>query len=141
MAYDTCRTHAGVGVPSIPRGVLHGVALVIPAWVKLATMAVLMAGSYYMGYSRASTSEQLDEATRANNLWVERSVLAGKLAESDRKLAESQALIMQGVGVQVIKREVIYRDKIKDPAVRDCVADSGLLELYDASLGLDKPAE
>jgi hypothetical protein len=113
----------------------------IPWWVRLASVAALMAGSYYMGYSRASTSEQLDVATRANDLWVERSVLTGKLAESDRKLAESQALVMQGMGVQVIKREVIYRDKIKDPAVRDCVADSGLLNLYDASLGLDKPTE
>lgn len=113
----------------------------IPWWVKLAAAVALMVGSYYMGYSRASTSEQLDTATRANALWVERSVLSGKLAESDRKLAESQALVMQGVGVQVIKREVIYRDKIKDPAVRDCVASSGLLDLYDASLGLDKPAE
>jgi len=113
----------------------------IPTWVKLAAVTTLMAGSYYMGYSRASTSEQLDEAARVNSLWVERSVLAGKLAESDRKLAESQALVMHGVGVQVIKREVIYRDKIKDPAVRDAVVASGLLNLYDASLGLDKPAE
>lgn len=115
--------------------------MIIPWWVKMAAVAALMAGSYYMGYSRASTSEQLDEATRANNLWVERSVLAGKLAESDRKLAESQALVLRGVEVRVIKREVIYRDKIKDPAVRDAVVASGLLELYDASLGLDKPSE
>ena len=41
----------------------------------------------------------------------------------------------------VIKREVIYRDKIKDVAVRDCVANSGLLDLYDATLGLSDPAE
>lgn len=113
----------------------------IPAWIKLAAACALMVVSYYMGYSRASTSERLDVATRDNAEWVERSVLAGKLAESDRKLAESQALVMQGVGVQVVKREVIYRDKIKDHAVRDCVAASGLLELYDASLGLDKPSE
>jgi len=115
--------------------------MIIPWWVKLAAVAALMAGSYYMGYSRASTSERLDVATRDNGAWAKRAALQAKLAESDRKLAESQSLVMRGVGVRVVKREVIYRDKIKDPAVRDCVASSGLLDLYDASLGLDKPAE
>ena len=41
----------------------------------------------------------------------------------------------------VIKREVIYRDKLKDVAVHDCVANSGLLDLYDATLGLSDSSE
>ena len=36
---------------------------------------------------------------------------------------------------------VIYRDKIKDVGVRDCVANSGLLDLYDATLGLSDSAK
>lgn len=41
----------------------------------------------------------------------------------------------------VIKREVIYCDKIKDVAVRDCEANSGLLDVYDATLGLYDSSE
>lgn len=113
----------------------------IPTWAKLTAVLALMAGSYYFGASNASTSERLDVATRDNDAWAERAVLQAKLSETDAKLAESQALIMQGVGYQVLKKEVIYRDRIKDAAVRGCVADSGLLQLYDASLGLGNPTE
>lgn len=108
-------------------------------WAKLASVAALMAGSYYMGYDRAATSEQLDTAREANYAWIERADLAGRLLESDRKLAETQALIMQGVSIEVTKREVIYRDRIKDHAVRGCVGQSGLLELIDAANGFDSP--
>lgn len=113
----------------------------IPAWVKLSAVLALMAGSYYMGSSSASTSERLDVAARDNGAWAERAVLQAKLSTADQQLAASQALIMQGVGYQVIKKEVIYRERIKDPVVHRCVASSGLLELYDASLGLGSPAE
>lgn len=89
-----------------------------------------------MGSSNASTSAKLDAAMRDNGAWAERAVLQGKLTESDAKLAEAQALIMQGVAVEVTKREVIYRDRIKDPAVRGCIGQSGLLELIDAANGI-----
>ena len=101
--------------------------------------AVLAYGAlcYYMGSSNASTSAKLDVAMRDNGAWAERAVLQGKLTESDAKLAEAQALIMQGVAVEVTKREVIYRERIKDPVVHRCVSDSGLLELIDAAHGID----
>lgn len=63
--------------------------------------------------------------------------MAGRLSAADQRLATAQALIMQGVAVEVTKREVIYRDRIKDPAAAKCVADSGLLELIDAANGID----
>lgn len=107
-----------------------------PDWAKLAAVMALMAGSYYMGYSNASTSERLDVSTRDNGAWVERSVLQAKLSASDKQLATAQATIMQGVAFEVTKREVIYLDRIKDPATAKCVADSGLLELIDAANGV-----
>ena len=109
----------------------------IPAWAKLAAVLALMAGSYYMGSSSASISERLDVATRDNGAWAERSVLQAKLSTADQRLATAQALIMQGVAVEVTKREVIYRDRIKDPATAKCVAGSGLLELIDSANGID----
>lgn len=109
----------------------------IPAWAKLAAVLALMAGSYYMGSSNASTSERLDVAMRDNGAWAERAVLQAKLSAADQQLAASQALIMRGVGFQVTKKEVIYRERIKDPVVHRCVSDSGLLELIDAANGFD----
>jgi hypothetical protein len=67
--------------------------------------------------------------------------LQGQLATRDLQLAEEQQKKAQVRTVQVIEKEVIYRDRIKNPDTAKCVADSGLLNLYDASLGLDKPAE
>lgn len=113
----------------------------IPAWVKLVAVLALMAGSYYMGYSNASTSERLDVATRDNGAWADRAVLQAKLSTADQQLSKAQALIMQGVAVEVTKREVIYRERIKDPATARCVSDSGLLDVYDATLGLSDTAE
>ena len=68
---------------------------------------------------------------------ADRAVLQAKLSTADQQLAKAQALIMQGVAVEVTKREVIYRDRIKDPAVAKCVVGSGLLELIDSSHGFD----
>lgn len=115
--------------------------MIIPWWVKLAAVVGIAAVGFMSGHYIGASGVQAGYNEKLIEAWDSASRLNQRLVQSDRKLAESQALVMQGVGVQVIKREVIYRDKIKDPAVRDCVASSGLLELYDASLGLDKPTE
>lgn len=111
--------------------------MIIPTWVKLsATLALLAAYGawcYHAGGAgvRAAASEQAVEA------WGERAALAGRLSAADQRLATAQALIMQGVAIEVTKREVIYRDRIKDPAVRGCIGQSGLLQLIDAANGID----
>ena len=84
---------------------------------------------------------ELSQAGDANKEWAERFTLQAQLATRDQQLAASQAEAAQKRTEIVIKREVIYRDKIKDVAVRDCVANSGLLNLYDATLGLSDTAE
>lgn len=109
----------------------------IPTWVKIsATMALLAAyGAWCYNAGAKSTeaahNEQLIEA------WQSAERLSTKLSAADQRLATAQALIMQGVAVEVTKREVIYRDRIKDPAVRGCISQSGLLELIDAANGID----
>ena len=84
---------------------------------------------------------ELSRAGDANQAWVERFTLQAQLATRDRQLADSQAQVAQKRTVVVVQKEIIYRDKIKDVAVRDCVANSGLLDVYDATLGLSDPAE
>ena len=111
--------------------------MIIPTWVKLSAALALLAAYGAWCYHTGATSVRAEAAEQAVEAWGERAALAGRLSVADQQLAEAQALIMQGVAVEVTKREVIYRDRIKDPAVRGCIGQSGLLELIDAANGID----
>ena len=105
-----------------------------------AGLSMLTAWSWWL-YEHGRSVERGEQAQRANLAWAERFTLQAQLATRDQQLADSQAQAAQKRTETIIKREVIYRDKIKTVAVRDCVADSGLLDLYDATLGLSDTAE
>lgn len=111
--------------------------MIIPPWAKLSAVLALFAAYGAWCYHAGAASARADAAEQAVEAWGERAALAGKLSAADRQLATVQALIMQGVSIEVTKREVIYRDRIKEPATAKCVADSGLLELIDAANGFD----
>ena len=117
-------------------------------WVFICALVAAFGVGYGYGHHVASVAAKadaqelaLDQAATANHAWAERFTLQAQLATRDQQLAESQAQAAQKRTDTIIKREVIYRDKIKTVAVRDCVANSGLLDLYDATLGLSDPAE
>ena len=119
-----------------------------PWMLQAALIAALCCFTAWLGWSACDTSWQLRdderklaEAAAANQAWAERFTLQAQLATRDQQLAASQAEVAQNRTEIVIKKEVIYRDKIKDVAVRDCVANSGLLDVYDATLGLSDTAE
>ena len=119
-----------------------------PWMIQAALMAALCCFTACLGWSACDTSWQLrdderklSEAATDNQAWAERFALQSQLATRDKQLADSQALAAQKRTEIVIKREVIYRDKIKDVDVRDCVASSGLLDVYDATIGLSNSAE
>ena len=118
------------------------------AWLWLCAVILTGAAVWYHGYHTADaawqlrdTKRKLSEAATANQAWAERFTLQAQLATRDQQLSEAQQAASDARTETIIKREVIYRDKIKTVAVRDCVADSGLLDLYDATLGLSSPAE
>ena len=92
-------------------------------------------------WTQRDTDRKLADAATANQAWAERFTLQAQLATRDQQLAEAQQAVNEARTETIIKREVIYRDKIKTVAVRDCVADSGLLDLYDATLGLSSSSE
>ena len=110
--------------------------MIIPSWAKLSATLALLAAYGAWCYHTGAASVRAEAAEQAVEVWGERAALAGRLSAADQRLATAQALIMQGVAIEVTKREVVYRDKIKTVAVRDCVANSGLLDVYDATLGL-----
>lgn len=111
--------------------------MIIPTWVKLSAAMALLAAYGVWCYHTGAASVRAEAAEQAVEAWGERAALAGRLSTADQRLATAQALIMQGVAVEVTKREVVYRERIKDPVVHRCVADSGLLELIDAANGFD----
>lgn len=121
----------------------------IRPWMIYAMLIVaLCCFTAWLGWSACDTRWQLrdderklSEAATANQAWVERFTLHAQLATRDQQLADSQALAAQKRTVVVVQKEVIYRDRIKDVATRDCVANSGLLDLYDSTLGLSDAAE
>ena len=117
-------------------------------WISICALVAAFVVGYGYGHHVASVAAKVDaqelslkQAATANQAWAERFALQAQLATRDQQLAASQADAAQKRTEIVIKREVIYRDKIKDVAVRDCVANSGMLEVYDATLGLSDSAE
>lgn len=111
--------------------------------IILLAAGIYTAGVWYHGYHTADAEWQLRDDKRklydadtANQAWAERFTLQAQLATRDQQLAEAQQAASEARTDTIIKREVIYRDKIKTVSVRDCVANSGLLDLYDATLGL-----
>ena len=117
-------------------------------WITICALFAAFGVGYGYGHHVASVAAKtaaqelaLTQAAADNQAWAERFALQSQLATRDQQLAASQAEASKKRTEIVIKREVIYRDKIKDVAVRDCVANSGLLDLYDATLGLYNSAE
>ena len=119
-----------------------------PWMIQAALIAALCCFTAWLGWFACDTRWQLrdnerklSEAAAANQAWAERFTLQAQLATRDQQLAEAQQAASAARTETIIKREVIYRDKIKTVAVRDCVANSGLLDLYDATLGLSDSAK
>mgnify|MGYP000028179775 CR=1 FL=1 len=94
-------------------------------------------GAYLHGRSTATAEIESEQAKQHNERWGELFALQGQLATRDLQLTEEQQKKAQIRTVKVIEKEVIYRDRIKDPAVAKCVVGSGLLELIDSSHGFD----
>lgn len=116
------------------------------AWLILCLVILYSCGMWFSGAHTTDKKWQAKETERklaeaANAAWAERFTLQAQLATRDQQLADSQAMAAQKRTEIVIKKEVIYRDRIKDVALRDCVANSGLLDFYDATLGLPYPAK
>ena len=110
----------------------------------VATFGVGYGYGHHVAYVEAKADAQeleLSRASDANTAWAERFTLQAQLATRDQQLAASQALTARKRTVVVVQKEIIYRDRIKDVAVRDCVANSGLLDVYDATIGLSNSAE
>lgn len=107
----------------------------LPWWAKTLALACLLAGAYWWGASAQSTECKLAAVSRDIEAYGAQAVMQARMDVADAALAEKQAVILRGVAVETIKYKVVYRDRIQNPAVARCVADSGLLDLYRAAYG------
>ena len=98
-------------------------------------------GAYLHGRSTATEEIESEQAKQHNKQWSELFALQGQLATRDLQLAEEQQKKAQIRTVKVIEKEVIYRDRIKNPDTAKCVADSGLLDLYNSAYGVSSDTE
>ena len=98
-------------------------------------------GAYLHGRSTATADIESEQAKQHNKQWSELFALQGQLATRDLQLAEEQSKKSQARIVKVIEKEVIYRDRIKNPDTAKCISDSGLFELYNSAHGLPSDTE
>jgi len=115
---------------------------------KLTILAVsigLFCGSLYVAYlhgrSTATAEIESEQAKQHNKQWSELFALQGQLATRDLQLAEEQQKKDQVRTIKVIEKEVIYRDRIKNPDTAKRIADSGLLDIYNSAYGLSGDTE
>ena len=115
---------------------------------KLTILAVsigLFCGSLYAAYlhgrSAAKAEIESEQAKQHNKQWADLFALQGQLATRDLQLAEEQQKKAQVRTVKVIEKEVIYRERIKNPDTAKCIIDSGVLDLINTAYGLPGDTE
>lgn len=98
-------------------------------------------GAYLHGRSTATSELEAEQAKQHNKQWSELFTLQAQLQTRDIQLAQEQAEKEKVRTETVIKKEIIYRDRIKSPDMSKCIADSGLLDLINAACGLPSDTE
>ena len=94
----------------------------------------LLALAFWWGYSRGKQSVKLDDFKEYKTAVEARDALQEKLNASDVKLQKTQQELKEARARKVGEKVIIYRDRIKDSATAQCVKESGILDLYDATV-------
>lgn len=94
-------------------------------------------GAYLHGRSTATSEIEFEQAKQHNKQWSELFALQGQLATRDLQLSEEQQKKSQVRTIKVIEKEVIYRERIKNPDIAKCIIDSGVLQLIDSANGVE----
>lgn len=98
------------------------------------TVIVLLVLAFWWGYSQGKQSVKLDDFKEYKAAVEARDALQEKLNASDVKLQKTQQELKEARARKVGEKVIIYRDRIKDSATAQCVKDSGILDLYDATV-------
>ena len=97
-------------------------------------LAVVMVIVYAMGYFSGKNAVKLDDFKEYKILIKQRDSLQTELNDKDTALLEAQQERNELRDKEVVKYVTVYRDRIKDPGIAQCVRNSGLLDVYDATV-------
>lgn len=104
--------------------------------IGVAVALAIMAGIYMLGYSEGKSDAKAKSTAAELDLRNQRDELQKKLDASDVALLEAKKERDSARAKEVVKYVTVYREKIKDPAVAECINNSGLFPIYNSSLGL-----
>lgn len=94
----------------------------------------IMVAVYAMGYFSGKNAVKLDDFKAYKEAVEARDALQEKLNASDVELQKKQQELKEARVKKVVEKVTIYRDRIKDSATAQCVKDSSILDLYDATV-------
>lgn len=94
----------------------------------------IMVAVYAMGYFSGKNAVKLDDFKEYKAAVEARDALQEKLNASDVELQKKQQELKEARAKKVVEKVTIYRDRVKDSATAQCVKDSGILDLYDATI-------
>lgn len=95
---------------------------------------VLLALAFWWGYSQGKRSVKLDDFKEYKAAVEARDALQEKLNASDVELQKMQRELKEARDKKVVEKVTIYRDRIKDSTTAQCITESGILDLYDATI-------
>lgn len=93
-----------------------------------------MVGVYTTGYFSGRNSVKVTQFKEYQTAVEKRDKLQTQLNAADIALQEFQQKQTETRDKEVIKYVTVYRDRIKDPVIAEYVRDSGILQLYDATV-------
>ena len=94
----------------------------------------IMVAVYAMGYFSGRNAVKLDDFKEYKAAVEARDALQEKLNASDVELQKKQQELKEARAKKVVEKVTIYRDRIKDSTTAQCVKESGILDLYDATV-------
>lgn len=94
----------------------------------------IMVAVYAMGYFSGRNAVKLGDFEEYKLLVKKRDSLQSELNDKDIALLEAQRERNELRDKEVVKYVTVYRDRIKDPGIAECVRNSGLLDVYDATV-------
>lgn len=97
-------------------------------------LAGIMVTVYAMGYFSGKNAVKLDDFEEYKTLVEKRDSLQTELNDKDVALLEAQQERNELRDKKVTQYVTVYRDRIKDPGIAECVRSSGILQLYDATV-------
>ena len=95
---------------------------------------MLLALAFWWGYSEGKQSVKLEDFKAYKDAVEARDALQEKLNASDVELQKKQQELKEARAKKVVEKVTVYRDRIKDSTTAQCLKDSGILDLYDATV-------